>query len=236
MRRLMTLTAAALTLIAGPAAADVAAIWSIDGQGELRLYARDAGTFLADPQGPGALLMRDARLWVLTDDGGLRASRTWNEIERPEAAVAALTESPNGPALEAVERTQARETVEGVSGMVWTATEMAGGHPIAREAVLSPDARLALATTALARLGEAIAPYRLVQGVPLREVAAEAADRDLGLLRYGDVLRLRHLETATFSEHAYDTEPQAARRPYDTYDFNGDAGPLPEGDDRPAVN
>lgn len=239
MRYLTRLAAAALALAltASPAVADVAAVWSVAGMGDLRVYVRDADTFLADPEGPGALLMRQGELWVLTDDDGLRSSRRWEDVARPEAAVAALMDVRDTLKLVSLDQTAIREDRTGLTGAVWRASEGGdGATTITRDVVLTPDSRLALATRALARLGTSIAPYRLAQGAPLEEAFAQAAQRDQGLMRYGDIMALRSVEATAFDEGAFDTEPQSATRPYDTYDFNGSTSPVPERDDYPAVN
>lgn len=179
-----------LGLGAGPAAADIAEVMDAEGNKMTFEYQGDQLRINMD-RDSGYMIMQGERIYVVSESDGeimvIDLKQTLSMFGNMAQAAIPDMAAVN---VESLERTGRSETVAGISGdvylMKFTDHE---GKPQQAEIVLSPDRRALGFRDAVHRMASSLSSMMAQQGTHDR-LQAQLDGMDLGVLRYGDDMRV----------------------------------------------
>ena len=187
---------ACLGLLALPAAADIAEV--VDGEGNrMRFEYQDQQLRINPADQEGYMIVRDGRTYVVQDsDGQIMVLDLSQAMSMFGGMARAATPETVDVRVESLEATGREETVAGIPGEVWRLRYIdEDGQTRETDMVLSEDARARGFRDAVFLMAKSIADSVDMDLEGTDKLQQQLASRDLGVLRYGQDMRITSLDT-----------------------------------------
>lgn len=186
---------ACLGLLALPAAADIADV--VDGEGNRMRFEYQDERLRINPEGQeGYMIVRGGRTYVVQDsDGEIMVLDLSQAMSMFGGMAKAATPETIDVKVESLEATGRKETVAGIRGEVYQLRYIdENGQRQETDMVLSGDARALGFRDAVFLMAESMADSLGMDLEDTDKLQQQLASRDLGVLRYGQDMRITSLE------------------------------------------
>lgn len=186
---------ACLGLLALPAAADIADV--VDGEGNRMRFEYQDERLRINPEGQeGYMIVREGRTYVVQDsDGEIMVLDLSQAMSMFGGMAKAATPETIDVKVESLEATGRKETVAGIQGEVWRLRYIdENGQHQETDMVLSGDDRALGFRDAVFLMAESMADSLGMDLEDTDKLQQQLASRDLGVLRYGQDMRITSLE------------------------------------------